>query len=365
MRHYYILFLIFAFILASCCQKSTGYEIIGKTTGYPDSTKIILHDFDINSPIDTSYIIKGKFYFKGFVQEPKSLCLLIKTEKKRESKFLWVENKKIKIFATKGDLSYAKTSGSEIQKGADDLNLLKRDIMIKMDENLNDYKSLDKSETDKIDSLRNIRNGLFEELLRIDTTYIRNNSNNMYSMFLLSSLMKYISKPGSLSLFNNFSDELRTSKYGDKVSDYLNLSRLFEVGDIAGDFSLPDINDQNTKLSLYNDKYVLLEFWSTGCGGCRKENPNLLYNYRKYKDSGFEIISISLDKNKEKWKEVVCKDSMNWINICDSRNSKKSVAYKYSINSIPRNYLINPDRVIIAKDLRGKDLGNYLKELFE
>lgn len=117
-------------------------------------------------------------------------------------------------------------------------------------------------------------------------------------------------------------------------------------------------------LNNFDNKYILLEFWGSGCGPCRMENPNLLKNYKAYRDKGFEIVSISLDKKRENWENAVKKDSMIWTTVSDLKGYDGDVAITYSIYFIPTNYLIDTNGLIIAKNLRGEKLGEKLKEIF-
>ncbi len=119
------------------------------------------------------------------------------------------------------------------------------------------------------------------------------------------------------------------------------------------------------KLSAYSGKYVLLDFWASWCGPCRKEHPDLLKAYGLFKDKNFEIISISLDNNKEAWLKAITKDGLTWPNVSDLKGMQNEVAILYGVQSIPANFLISPDGKIISKNLSGKELSEVLKELLE
>lgn len=157
---------------------------------------------------------------------------------------------------------------------------------------------------------------------------------------------------------------MQSTKYGISIKKYLELSRDLKVGDEAIDFLLPDLDGNLVGLSNFKGKYILLDFWGSGCGPCRMENPNLLRNYIAYRNKGFEIISISFDKNSEAWANAVKKDSMIWTTVCDLKGSDGDVIMTYNVYFVPTYFLIDPDGVIIDKFLGTGQLDGKLKEIF-
>jgi thiol-disulfide isomerase/thioredoxin len=124
------------------------------------------------------------------------------------------------------------------------------------------------------------------------------------------------------------------------------------------------VNDKPVSLDSYKGKYVLLEFWASWCGPCRAENPNLLAQKKIYGDKGFNILGVSLDKNKELWVKAIEKDGLTWTQVSDLNGWNNAVAVMYGIKAVPANFLIDPSGTIIAQDLRGDALNKKLKEIF-
>ena len=135
------------------------------------------------------------------------------------------------------------------------------------------------------------------------------------------------------------------------------------IGDEAPELAFSGPDGKILKLSSLKGKFVLIDFWASWCGPCRRENPNVVAAYKKYsgakfkKGKGFEIFSVSLDKNKEGWKNAIKHDQLTWkYHVCDFGGWQSKAARMYSVKSIPASFLIDPDGIIIAKNLRGQAL---------
>lgn len=136
-------------------------------------------------------------------------------------------------------------------------------------------------------------------------------------------------------------------------------------GSTAPDVTLEDTKGQVISLSSLRGKYVLIDFWASWCGPCRQENPNVVRVYNKYKEKGFEVFSISLDDNRDKWLKAVEADGMIWTNVLGKKNGSSAVAQQYSIQVIPTTFLLDKDGKIIAKNLRGAALEQKLSSILD
>ena len=132
---------------------------------------------------------------------------------------------------------------------------------------------------------------------------------------------------------------------------------------VAAEISLPGVDGKTRKLSDLRGKYVLLDFWATWCGPCRKENPNVVKAYNKYHDKGFEVFSVSIDdpRQRDKWLQVIKSDGMIWENhVLDFQRVAQQ---QYQVRSIPSTYLIDPEGKIVATNVRGAQLEMMLEKL--
>lgn len=142
---------------------------------------------------------------------------------------------------------------------------------------------------------------------------------------------------------------------------------LTAIGTRAKDFTMNNTEGKPVSLSSFKGKYVLVDFWASWCGPCRGENPNVVKTYNQYKGKGFNILGVSLDGSTTKaaWLKAIQTDGLSWTQVSDLKGWGNEAAKTYGVSAIPQNFLIDPNGIIIAKNLRGEELQKKLATLFK
>lgn len=162
------------------------------------------------------------------------------------------------------------------------------------------------------------------------------------------------------------------NKYGndnkpmiDNFRGAVNRAQSFVTGAVAPDFTQQSPEGEDVSLSDLKGKVVLIDFWASWCGPCRRENPNVVRMYNKYKDQGFEILGVSLDKRKAPWVKAIEKDGLTWYHVSDLKGWQNEVAQMYSVTSVPHTVLLDREGKIVARNLRGEPLEQKVAEVIQ
>ena len=162
-----------------------------------------------------------------------------------------------------------------------------------------------------------------------------------------------------------FKKEWPGIQYGADFVSFVEKLKATAIGQPAPEISLPDPNGKILTLSSFKGKYVLVDFWAKWCGPCRRENPNVVKAYNKFKGKAFDILGVSLDRNKADWLQGIQEDGLVWNHVSDLKYFESQAARDYNINGIPFSILVDPNGIIIAKNLRGTELHKKLEEVLK
>ena len=208
-------------------------------------------------------------------------------------------------------------------------------------------------------------------ILKIDfEKYLKNYLRTVDNSLAVIITSDYLDIDNNISFWDStltkYRDNFSYNSYFKSFEKKVNKIKSVSIGSVAPEVILSDTTGKDIALSSLRGKYVLLDFWAGWCGPCRMENPNILKNYLKYKDKGFEVYQVSLDRSRSDWVNAIKKDNLIWYNVSDLKYFQSEAATIYNIDRIPKAFLLDPNGVIIAKDteLRGNRLGEKLNEIF-
>jgi len=145
----------------------------------------------------------------------------------------------------------------------------------------------------------------------------------------------------------------------------INAQDFPNISDPRVPIKLPNVKGDSITLTSLKGKVILLDFWASWCIPCRSANKRLVKLYTKYKSSGFEIFSVSVDESKKDWERAIAKDKITWVQVNDPRGVMASTVIDWNVMVLPTTFLINKKGDVVAVDLEGKELETALKGLLE
>ena len=359
--------LFFASALCAQTQKGNdGYVIEGKLFGdyhgkvYLVSEKGIRGDLTL---IDSCEVEKGRYTFTGGNVEISSMHFIQSNTGKITPFFL--ENGHISIEGQATDFYNAKIGGTLNNEILHYYNLRLRYVQDSMRAAITIARMREGRQdeaTEKAEYKQRYQYMLERRLAIEKDLVLRYPEQPFAPLMLMFELAYNISLDELKQLRKQLSPELADHPYVRAVDEYIR-SQDFKVGSEAYDFILPDLNGRKISLEDYRGKYVLLDFWASWCGPCRREMPAVVALYKNYRGKNFEIIGISLDKKASDWKKAVSEMQMKWPQVSDLEGWNSEVALKYNIHAIPATVLLNPQGRVEVLNLRGEKLEEKIREV--
>ncbi|MFD2244802.1 TlpA disulfide reductase family protein [Pontibacter ruber] len=312
---------------------------------------------------DTAEITQeGSFKFEGKVSEP--TLYRVGLDQQNGMMLVLDKNDNIKVEADAKDLNgTVKIQGSEDSELFQQLNKLVTESRQKEQELGQKFnQAMSEGKTQEAEAIRQEYMNMQKDLKK----FLAQHPESVVSAFgTLNLINPQTDFAFADSMANLYAAKLPNSKYTTALNERLKGFRTTAVGAVAPDISLPTPDGGSVALSSLRGKYVLIDFWASWCGPCRKENPNVVRMYNEYKDKGFEIFGVSLDQSKEKWVKAIADDKLTWPHVSDLKGWESAAAQLYGVDAIPQTILLDKEGKIIAKNLRGAELEAKLASLLK
>lgn len=368
----------FLAILIIGCNQSQDKNTYHLEYVHQSNEPIYIFKIDNNNPvkIDSSISKSGKHEFD--INLKGADIFLVGSQPQKSILFIGVPNKSNQFLFQEGDYSKLKVQGdsvniilqdhfnyrngiiSEIQKinnlKDQEKIILKNNILVKYQEYLKKFINQNQQSPSIIMVLGEIQNPVefMNELFLIKEVIINQFENQKY----LIDINNAIENANQQKKF--------LAQQEDRAIQELDQRKKLglEIGAMAPEIALSDVNGKIIKLSSLKGNVVLIDFWASWCRPCRAENPNVVKLYNKYKNKNFTIYSISLDQDRKKWIDAINQDQLSWPNhVSELTGWKSTPGIQYGVSSIPKTFLIDKDGIIIGHDLRGSTLEKKLSEL--
>ena len=371
-----ILISLSVILLLSFCdgnKKNSSFQLKGTLSDSKAETLYLEKLGSAKQVIIDSVILdeNGNFEFTNYT--PKIGFYRIKTNDKNFAMLVLDSADKVTITGSVKDLGNTfKVEGSSETTIFIEYNNLSKSRDIKLDSLNKAFQLLmeaNKMDSKRMDSLSAIfetpYNSIINQSNILMVDKISKNTNMYSSIMAIQALDpdKYSDLYKSLDagLSKKFPKDKNVIMFHEVVERMLSTN----VGQFAPEISLPSPDGKEIALSSLKGKLVLIDFWASWCGPCRKEMPNVIKIYSKFKNKGFEIYGVSLDQDKEKWMEAITKDGINWPQVSDLKYWDNVAARIYNVQGIPYTVLIDKDGKIIAKNLRGQELEKKIAEVLK
>jgi peroxiredoxin len=361
-----VLLAIFSVAMLVACQPKS-YEITGTLEG-ATSERVIIKKLRKGQPVnvDTTEMVDGTFRFTGSVEAPELYILTV--DGKQQPAVFFVSNDKINVTGNVDQLTEAKFTGSEMTDllmqfnegvpGQDRSKELQQEFQMA-------YMSKDQ---DKQKLLQEEMQSIMEDQRAYFKNFVDENVGNVCGLFLAGQMAPSMELEQMRELIAKFEPAMAEHVYFKEMKELLGPLEEYEKaqaataeGAVAPDFTLPTADGSEATLSQFRGKYVLVDFWASWCQPCRKENPNVVKAFKEFNAKGFEVISVSVDRDEAAWKKAIEEDGLTWTQVI--ANDESGVAKTYAIQSIPSTFLLDKEGKIIAKNLRGDALEAKLAEL--
>jgi peroxiredoxin len=360
-------------------QTEKAFEIKGslKNIALPVQKVFINYQSNGNNIMDSVEVKDNQYVFTGKVTEPLPARMRIKYAPAADGKpvkiisgrdmiTLFISSDNIKVVST-DSFSNATIKGSKANDEFKKLTALLKPV----NDQLNTaYEAYSKASAAKDEASRKALEDKIDALSldskKVYGDYAKENPNSLIALYAVNQYAGWdINAEEVGPLFAALPVTTQQTASGKNLNERLEIARKTAIGNYAMEFTQNDTLGTPVSLSSFKGKYLLVDFWASWCGPCRRENPNVVKAFQEFKNKNFHILSVSLDQPgaKDKWIDAIHKDNLTWSHVSDLKYWENDVAKQYGIRAIPQNFLLDPTGKIVAKNLNGEELHKKLTSL--
>ncbi len=345
------------FLNISVISFSQTVQLAGDIASLKTNEVILSYKKDGQDISDTVAANNGRFYWSAAMPEPQKIIM------KASNKYylFFVEAGALSV-KTHSNLPGVTVKGSPVN---DAYNLMESTLRKIKEEEFRLQRQLKAANGIAQDGLMKQMENLNSKQISIERAYIINNPGSPISVNLVFEQSRTGTYETINALFLRLDTNARNSMMGKEITKSLELLKRSAIGEPIVNFMQSDTSGSLIRISDFKGRYVLIDFWASWCMPCRAEHPNVLKTYQRFKDKGFTILGISLDKESLRWKKAIVEDNLPWAQLSDLKGWKNEVAKYYGIYSIPSNLLLDREGRIIAENLRTEAMQRKLDELLD
>ena len=353
--------------LLAACSGNQGYTVTGTVEGAADGDTVYLKKVEGRQLVDLeSAVIKGgKFTFKGTQDTVANRYLTYNAQGKEPLMMdFFLENGQITVSLTRSNDSAVGTPNNDAYQAVrTQLNGLNAQMMEIFNTMTNDTTLTDEQRADKREEIEDLQ----EKSIDVMKDAVKQNITNAVGVHLLKQNYYYMDVEELAPLMPQIPATYDNDEAIVRIKDNVERMKSTAVGQKFTDFEMLTPDGKPVKLSDYvgKGKVVLVDFWASWCGPCRREMPNLVEAYKQYKDKNFEIVGVSLDQNGEAWKKAIKELRITWPQMSDLQYWDCEGSRLYAVSSIPHTVLIDGEGTILARGLHGEDLQEKLAEVLK